>query len=1345
MNSNTRLDHALFQLTPTRTRCDLLVFSGELCEKLASGLLEPFLSHLRCAKQQIPKGGYSITLRPETRDPSWFTKGTLERFVRFVSTPEILERFASIEREISHIENSINLNDYSTSTAANPSLTGQAEQGNITATDGTIKKSNIPPKSKGEPKDDEAAQEENSKLRLQRVLETRKAVLRKEQAMAYARAVVAGFEENHIDDLIAFADAFGASRLREACFNFKDLCMKKHGDGLWMDELAAIEACTQPELSYMGASGIMLTSHQSLITSMPNTNDASNGQLDHTGSSDASTTNSTINHANSNVSEENNLPASSQTTSAAGNGDTFHVKTQVPVSWPNPPPPYMYNFQNPVVPQMHPYQGYPLAGMHAVPLYYGNMHFPPHLEESGYGGASHHSGQYRHRSKSSRKNDVSMNGEGAEVSDPTSRSSDHVDSSSGSEADAGGQEGPPDGNPLTMKQQKKGRGKKSSRTVIIRNINYISSKKRDGDKDGISDESSAEDDFIDGDSIKQKLEDVVDSLQKHQKSNQRHSKRSSCKHSSDAQISNDASEQYVENGCEGEKRNENWKAFQSLLMRDEDSGSNNIEQDNGGTAPDCNNPHVVDVQDEYCVIKSSEFVQPFDSSCTFDAELKKGVAPQLVASDSFVVTDRDTIIDDAGHLENFECDENYCKNLKRSNCIDGELLLSQRLESDSNVHESLSDYSHESSLVLKSQKGGDWFIISQPEKSADGDVNAECSMFDGDRSLSISGDCLHTEKNRRDFMIDDSIVVPTRTEVDYQPHSQWRTDISFITDFEPMGQQESVTSVYLKDKNGTSGVYEPDDLYMVLERDPRHESIGESWTPEIDYSMDVSLNGGDKRDFGAEANGHVESVDGKMPSNQKNKDSKDEGDPKTKHSSKDARSKPLQGSLMKTRSDILSRNKRPSAMSREAILKSKMEKEEENRKKKEELLIERQKRIAQRSGASCTMPATSKNDKVESKTSTRPLRNDKQTSRPTVQQVKKLSSQKSEFASSTKERLASGQGKHKLSTITKSIQPKSAGKKGDSVAALQSPGEKTMKAELSNSSVKDSSNADLTSDLHISAEKERFADGQVISTEKDAVNMETSSLPAINFSDGVQISTLDTSSTNEEQICSDLKETSVSNAAVQDNSSLLDHPPSSLVANGQDTASHINGSSDKIQYQDFGDSSLPLEDHSTSVGSQKQLKVDFGRTAPGAVGSPRAFPQFHAGKKTQDMPASQVNGCINDASLPPNSSQNHHISFVSVTEFNSPPMTLHKPPNSVDVAVEEKNVAEHENFPVSCEISEIEMIPDSVESTPPPTDGINSESLHSRKKWTSSEGHPAAKGIKKLLMFGRKSRSSAAC
>ena len=60
-------------------RCDLVVFCGRRSEKLASGLLEPFVAHLQYAKDQIPKGGYSITLRPPRDDASWFTKATFQR------------------------------------------------------------------------------------------------------------------------------------------------------------------------------------------------------------------------------------------------------------------------------------------------------------------------------------------------------------------------------------------------------------------------------------------------------------------------------------------------------------------------------------------------------------------------------------------------------------------------------------------------------------------------------------------------------------------------------------------------------------------------------------------------------------------------------------------------------------------------------------------------------------------------------------------------------------------------------------------------------------------------------------------------------------------------------------------------------------------------------------------------------------------------------------------------------------------------------------------------------------------------------------------------------------------
>ncbi|KAF5773516.1 hypothetical protein HanXRQr2_Chr13g0589451 [Helianthus annuus] len=51
-------------------------------------------------------------------------------------------------------------------------------------------------------------------------------MLRKEQEMAYHRALVAGFETENMNDLIFFADHYGASHLREACIEFRDLCKR---------------------------------------------------------------------------------------------------------------------------------------------------------------------------------------------------------------------------------------------------------------------------------------------------------------------------------------------------------------------------------------------------------------------------------------------------------------------------------------------------------------------------------------------------------------------------------------------------------------------------------------------------------------------------------------------------------------------------------------------------------------------------------------------------------------------------------------------------------------------------------------------------------------------------------------------------------------------------------------------------------------------------------------------------------------------------------------------------------------------------------------------------------------
>lgn len=49
--------------------------------------------------------------------------------------------------------------------------------------------------------------------------------------------------------------------LREACFNFVELCKKKNQDRLWMDEIAAMQA-SRVELPFLGSSGIVLASEE---------------------------------------------------------------------------------------------------------------------------------------------------------------------------------------------------------------------------------------------------------------------------------------------------------------------------------------------------------------------------------------------------------------------------------------------------------------------------------------------------------------------------------------------------------------------------------------------------------------------------------------------------------------------------------------------------------------------------------------------------------------------------------------------------------------------------------------------------------------------------------------------------------------------------------------------------------------------------------------------------------------------------------------------------------------------------------------------------------------------------
>ncbi|XP_020587351.1 uncharacterized protein LOC110029412 [Phalaenopsis equestris] len=196
MNSSVPLDCAFFELSPRRTRCELFVSEDGKTEKLASGFLKPFLTHLKVAEEQACRDVPLINLEVGRRKnaATWFNKGTVERFVRFVSTPEVLELVNTLDAEMSQLEGARKMY----SQGARDQLFGESETKSAAAVDATKKE-------------------------LLRAIDGRLLTVKQDLATACARASAAGFNLESVSELLLFADQFGAIRLSEACKSFLSL------------------------------------------------------------------------------------------------------------------------------------------------------------------------------------------------------------------------------------------------------------------------------------------------------------------------------------------------------------------------------------------------------------------------------------------------------------------------------------------------------------------------------------------------------------------------------------------------------------------------------------------------------------------------------------------------------------------------------------------------------------------------------------------------------------------------------------------------------------------------------------------------------------------------------------------------------------------------------------------------------------------------------------------------------------------------------------------------------------------------------------------------------------------
>ncbi|KAJ8547220.1 hypothetical protein K7X08_010806 [Anisodus acutangulus] len=497
MKSSTLLDSVVFQLTPTRTRCDLFIIANDKKEKIASGLLTPFLAHLRTAQDEIAKGGYSILLEPDANvDASWFTKGTMERFVRYVSTPEILERVYTIESEILQIEESIALQGNNDSRQGPVEYKEAKPAGNFAGTKSTAdvnEEKAIVLYKLGEHQPQTDSQGENSRVQLLKVLETRKSVLQKEQGMAFARAVAAGFDIDRMAQMVSFSESFGASRLRDACVRFMELWKKKHENGQWVEIEAAEAMANQLDIAAMNASGI-------LLSNIANKQFVSNSEM------------------------------------ASENGNSGE---RPPLDQQSPNGQQQYQYMHPMFPPwaMHSppsalpaFQGYPMQGVPYHPAYPGNGH----LYQPPYPGMEDSRTSVTPRSRQKRQ------------------SLDRRESNSDSEKD---EEMDSEGSRSQRKKAGRSRKNKSGK-VVIRNINYITSKAKNSSDSELEAASGLEND-ADSEDLEGNSHNPVN------KGSSRSSKtrRSRTKFQDESILYNDGTV------CEKEPDGGHWLAFQNCLLK----------------------------------------------------------------------------------------------------------------------------------------------------------------------------------------------------------------------------------------------------------------------------------------------------------------------------------------------------------------------------------------------------------------------------------------------------------------------------------------------------------------------------------------------------------------------------------------------------------------------------------------------------------------------------------------------------------------------------------------------------------------------------------------------------------
>lgn len=210
MDDNEMLEYAVFHASPPENSYEALACTRGNTEEIASGPLDQlalYLSEAKGCQSSQSATSFKLQFVEGEKRSSWFTKGTLARFLHIVNAHEALKISNAIEEEMTQLEEtkkfhiSLYAKDQDKSTGRTTDISSLKEVG-------------VTQQIKVETTSSDATKNE-----LLRALDLRLAVLEDELAASFNRAAGATCSTQQISDLSEFAEHFGATDLRNFLLN----------------------------------------------------------------------------------------------------------------------------------------------------------------------------------------------------------------------------------------------------------------------------------------------------------------------------------------------------------------------------------------------------------------------------------------------------------------------------------------------------------------------------------------------------------------------------------------------------------------------------------------------------------------------------------------------------------------------------------------------------------------------------------------------------------------------------------------------------------------------------------------------------------------------------------------------------------------------------------------------------------------------------------------------------------------------------------------------------------------------------------------------------------------------